>query len=351
MRLAQRRSPRLLALSLTLLLFAAACGGDSDSAGTGIGGSNGGGDTSGTVNISGSSTVLPVSQLVAEAYADAGNEAIVNVDGPGTGDGFQLFCEGETDISDASRPIAEDEIATCEENGIDFVELRIAIDGLSIISNPDFDALECLNFADMYALSGPESQGFDNWAEAQAIATDLGSETQFPDLPLTIAAPGEESGTYDSYVEIVIETYSDDRGQEAQTRPDYQSSGDDNIILQAIQGSPSSYGWVGYAYFAENEGAVKAFEVAAEPGDECVAPTPETIASGEYPISRPLFIYVNAEKAESNPALAPFVDFYLSEEGITAVAEAGYVDIPEADLEETRSTWEDRTTGANFASA
>ncbi len=353
MRSAQRRSARLLALPLALLLLTAACGNDSDSAGTGTeepGATGGGGATSGTINISGSSTVLPVSQLVAEAYADAGNQANVNVDGPGTGDGFQLFCEGETDISDASRPIKAEEIATCEQNGIEFVELRIAIDGLSIISNTSFDALECLNFADMYALSGPESQGFDNWTDAQAIAGELGSQTQFPDLPLDISAPGEESGTYDSYVELVIETYNEDRGQEAQTRPDYQSSGDDNIILQGIQGSPSSYGWVGYAYFVENEGQVKAFQVASEPGGECVAPTPETIASGDYPISRPLFIYVNAEKAESNAALAPFVDFYLSEEGISAVAQAGYVDIPEADLEETRSTWDSRTTGANFAS-
>ncbi len=346
---ASRRSPRLLALPLALTLLAAACAGGADSAGTGLEDqADAGGGSAGTVNISGSSTVLPVSQLAAESYADAGNEGTINVDGPGTGDGFQLFCEGETDISDASRPIAEDEIATCEENGIDFIELYIAIDGLSIITNPAFTALECLNFADMYALSGPESQRFTTWSDAQAIATELGSQTQFPDVPLDISAPGEESGTYDSYVEIVIENYSDDRGQEAQTRPDYQSSGDDNIILQGIEGSDTSYGWVGYAYFVENEGAVKAFQVAAEPGGECVAPTPETIASGDYPISRPLFIYVNADKAESNPALAPFVDHYLSDEGMAAVAEAGYVDIPEEDLEATRQTWEDRTTGTQF---
>ncbi|MBW3651117.1 MAG: phosphate ABC transporter substrate-binding protein PstS family protein [Actinobacteria bacterium] len=353
MHIAKRPRARLLVMFVALSVLTAACAGGEDSAGTGTEtttGSGSGAATGGTVNISGSSTVLPVSQLVAESYADAGNDANVNVDGPGTGDGFQLFCQGETDISDASRPIKEAEVATCEENGIEFVELYIAIDGLSVISNADFDAVECLSFADMYALSGPESQGFDNWTDAQAIAEELGSDTEFPDAPLNISAPGEESGTYDSYVEIVLEDIAEERGQEAQTRPDYQSSGDDNIILQGIQGSPSSYGWVGYAYFAENEGAVKAFEVAEEPGGECVAPTPETIASGDYPISRPLFIYVNAEKAESNPALAPFVDFYLSEEGMAAVAEAGYVDIPEEDLEATRQTWEDRTTGANFAS-
>lgn len=350
MRYPSTRATPVLILLVALALVAAACGSDEDSAGTGTEptAGSGGGGAGGTVNISGSSTVLPVSQLVAESYADAGNEAIVNVDGPGTGDGFQLFCEGQTDISDASRPIKEEEMATCEENGVEFVELYIAIDGLSVITNPEFDAIECLNFADMYALSGPESQGFDNWTDAQPLARELGSDTEFPDAPLAISAPGEESGTYDSYVEIVLEGIAEERGQEAQTRPDYQSSGDDNIILQGIQGSPSSYGWVGYAYFAENEGSVKAFQVAEEPGGECVAPTPETIASGDYPISRPLFIYVNAEKAESNPALAPFVDFYLSDEGMAAVSEAGYVDIPEEDLEATRGAWEDRTTGARF---
>lgn len=349
----ERPGARLLTVAVALSVLAAACAGGGDSAGTGTettAGSGSGADTDGTVNISGSSTVLPVSQLVAESYADAGNDANVNVDGPGTGDGFQLFCQGETDISDASRPIHEEEIATCEENGIEFIELYIAIDGLSVITNTDFDALECLNFADMYAVSGPESLGFDNWSDAQAIAEELGSDTRFPDAPLDISAPGEESGTYDSYVEIVIEPIAEERGEDAQTRPDYQSSGDDNIILQGIQGSPSSYGWVGYAYFAENEGAVKAFEVAEEPGGDCVAPTPETIANGDYPISRPLFIYVNAEKAEANPALAPFVDYYLSDEGMAAVTEAGYVDIPEEDLEATRQAWEDRTTGARFGS-
>lgn len=344
MRFAPRRSERLLALPFALMLLVAACGDSEDSAGTG------GADTSGTVNISGSSTVLPVSLLAAEYYADAGNEAKVNVDGPGTGDGFVLFCDGKTDISDASRPIQEEEMATCARNGVEFVELYIAIDGLSVITNPAFDALDCLNFADMYALTGPESQGFNNWSQAQAIAQQLGSQTRFPDAPLDISAPGEESGTYDSYVEIVLEDLADERGKEAQTRPDYQSSGDDNIILQGIQGSQTSYGWVGYAYFVENEGKVKAFEVAEEPGGECVAPTPETIASGEYPISRPLFIYVNAKAAESNPALAPFVDFYLSDKGIGAVGEAGYVDIPKEDLESTRKAWDDRTTGAHHES-
>lgn len=335
----------LIAVLAAFALIAAGCGDDDDD------GDAAAGEGGGTINISGSSTVLPVTQLAAEFFADSGSEAVVNVDGPGTGDGFVLFCDGETDVSDASRPISEEEMAACEANGIEFIELYIAIDGLSVLTNPANDAVECLNFADLYALTGPESQGFTTWGDAQQLATDLGSSTEFPaDAPLDITAPGEESGTYDSYVELVFGDIAEARGQEEQARPDYQSSGDDNIILQGIEGSETSLGWVGYAYYQESGGATKAIEVASEPGGDCVGPTEETILDGSYPLSRPLFIYVNSEAAESNPALAPFIDFYLSDDGIAAVSEAGYVDIPSEDLDATREAWDSRTTGAQFAS-
>ena len=341
----------LLALMLSLTMVAAACGGDDEETGSGSGsettdgGADGGGDAEGEVNISGSSTVAPISTRVAELFEDVEPGVTVNVDGPGTGDGFVLFCDGETDISDASRAIQEEEMAACEENGVDFIEVKVAFDGLAVITSPDNDAVECLNFADLYALSGPESQGFSDWSDAQEIAAELGSDTEFPDAPLDITAPGEESGTYDSYVELVIETFSEDRGQEAQTRPDYQSSGDDNIILQGIEGSSSSFGWVGLAYVVESGGAVRAVPIAEEPGGECVEPTPETVSSGDYPISRPLFIYVNAEKLESNPAVGPYVDFYLSGEGLGAVSEVGYVDLSDEDLQATLDAWEAKETG------
>ncbi len=342
----RRTWTRLAACLAALALIAAGCGDDDDDDDAAAEDSGGG-----TINISGSSTVLPVTQLTAEFYADAGNDAVINVDGPGTGDGFVLFCDGETDVSDASRPISEEEIATCEANGIEYVELYIAIDGISVLTSPANDAVECLSFADLYALVGPESQGFSTWGDAQALASDLGSTTQFPaDAPLDITAPGEESGTYDSFIEIVLEGYAEERGQEPQARPDYQSSADDNIILQGIEGSDSSLGWVGFAYFEESAGATKALAVSAEPGGDCVEPNTDTIASGDYPVSRPLFIYVNAESAESNSALAPFIDFYLSDDGIGAVTEAGYVDIPGEDLDATRAAWEARTTGAQFGS-
>src|SRR5690606_19081071 len=147
--------------------------------------------------------------------------------------------------------------------------------------------------------------------------------TELPDASLDIVGPGEESGTFSSFIELVIEEFTEDRGQDATTRPDYQSSADDNVIIQGIQGSDSSLGWVGFA-FANEADDVKVLPIAEEPDGECIEPTPGTIADNSYPISRPLFIYVNKAKAETNPALAAFVDFYLND-AISAVSQVGYV--------------------------
>lgn len=340
----------LLALLMAFSLVAAACGdddgtnADTDAIEDGGDDSGPGDGASGTVNISGSSTVEPISAAVAEKFEEVEPDVVVNVDGPGTGDGFVLFCDGETDISDASRAIKEEESQACEDNGVDFIELKVGIDGLSVLTNPANETVECLSFVDLYALSGPESQGFENWTDAQAIAGELESTTELPDAPLDITAPGEESGTYDSYVEIVLEGLAEERGQEPQTRPDYQSSGDDNIIIQGIEGSDSSFGWVGFA-FAQGAGdAVKQIAVSEEPGGECVAPTPETIADNSYPISRPLFIYVNAANVEDNPALAAYVDYYVGD-GITAVEDVGYVALTDDELGATESAWDAKETG------
>jgi phosphate transport system substrate-binding protein len=307
------------------------------------GGGEAPGDLTGNVIISGSSTVEPISIAVAEKFGAINPGVDVAVDGPGTGDGFVLFCNGETDINDASSKVKPEQEEACAANGVEFIELQVGNDGISIMTNTANDAVECLNFADLYALSGPESQGFGSWSDAQALATELGSDTVLPDASLDVVGPGEESGTFASYVEIVIEEYNEDRGADATTRPDYQASADDNIIIQGIQGSDTSYGWVGFA-FAKEAADVKILPIAGEPGGECITPTDETIADNSYPISRPLFIYVNKQKAEENPALAAYVDFYLGD-GIPSVSEVGYVDLSEADLAETRSVWESRTVG------
>jgi phosphate transport system substrate-binding protein len=301
---------------------------------------------SGSIIISGSSTVEPVSALVAELFNErVSADVAIEVTGPGTSDGFARFCAGETDISDASRSIRESEIETCAAAGItDIIELKIAIDGLSIITSQANSAVTCLTFADLYALLGPESQGFDNWTDAQALATELGSSTQLPDAPLEITAPGEESGTYGSFVEIVIEEFNEDRGADAETRPDYTASANDNVIIEGIAGTATSLGWVGFAFAKENEARVKLLEV--DNGESgCIAPTPETIASNEYPISRDLYIYVNAAKSEANAAVAAYVDFYLSDGLISEVLEeVPYVPLADDVLDETRTIWANRTT-------
>lgn len=326
-------------------LFAAACGG------SGSGNTNeASGSLSGTVEVSGSSTVEPISTWVAEEYAVEQPDVLVNVDGPGTGDGFELFCNGETDISDASRPIKAAEVEKCEQNGVEFIEIKVAIDGLAVVTNASNDAVSCLSTADIYALVGPESQGFTNWADAQALATELGSTTQFPSAPLDITAPGEESGTFDSFVELAITPVGELRAEsgaitedEAETtRPDYVSQASDNVIIQNITGSPTSFGWVGYAFASEASG-VKMIAVQNDDG-ECVEPNAETIASGAYPLARDLYIYVSAASAE-RADVAGYVDFYV-ENLAEAASAAGFVPLTTSAIEASAAAWNNRTTGA-----
>jgi phosphate transport system substrate-binding protein len=336
----------LLATFAALTLFTSACGeSEKDSAG------GSGGDTSGSITISGSSTVEPISSAAAEIYSEEAPDVDISVDGPGTGDGFELFCQGETDISDASRAIKEEEAAACEEAGIEFVEIEVGIDGLSVLTSAENQDVECLSFEDLYALVGPESQGFGEWSSAQPLATELGSDTELPAAPLDVVGPGEESGTYDSFIEIVFADIAEKRLEEGKiaedqaetTRPDYQASSNDSVIIEGITGSSSSLGWVGFAFAEEAGDGVKELEV--DGGDGCVAPTAETIADGSYPISRPLFIYVNKKNAEENDALAEFVDFYL--EGLNEfVEEVGYVALPDDRLETSRTNWDDRVVGS-----
>ncbi|MGH2462872.1 MAG: substrate-binding domain-containing protein [Candidatus Limnocylindria bacterium] len=315
-------------------------------------GSPSGNGLSGDIQISGSSTVEPITSLVAEAFGAIHPNVTYFVDGPGTGDGFALFCNDEIDISDASRPISDEEIAACETTGVEYIELKIAIDGLSVITSAFNDEISCLSFLDLYALLGPESQGFETWDAANDLADELESQlgtergashAPYGPFPLDVTAPGEESGTFDSFVELAIRGIADEREQDRTTRPDYTPSGDDNVIIEGVAGTqdaPDTLGWVGFAFADENADRVKLLEV--DQGDGCVAATPETIASAEYPLSRFLYIYVNSGRAAENPALEGFVDYYLSDEGIGFVIEADYIALDPADLDETRATWNGR---------
>ena len=306
-------------------------------------------DTSveGSITISGSSTVEPITALVAEDFMGQNGNVEISVDGPGSEKGRQRVSAAATHVNDVSRAIKEEEAQACADAGIEFIELKVGIDGLSVIA-PESNTLECLSFADLYALIGPESEGFSNWTDAQALATELGSDTTFPDQNLVITAPGTESGTFDSFVELVLESAGEARVEsgaitedDLTARADYSASPDDNAIIEGVTADPGGLGWVGFAFADQAEG-VRLMPISEEPGGECIEPTAETIQDTSYPIARDLFIYVNKAKAEENAALAAFVDFYL--EGLTGFVEAADY-IPLADAAETESAWADRTAG------
>jgi phosphate transport system substrate-binding protein len=321
---------------LSIALVAAACGSDDDGGGTES-------TLTGTITASGSSTVQPITNLVAEFFAAQNPEVQVSVDGPGTSDGFVLFCDGETDIQDASRAIEKEEMDACAKNGVEYAELEVALDGLTVMTSPENSDITCLNNGDLYALFGPESEGFENWSDANSLAAKVDGTNQFPDTPLEITAPGEESGTYDAFIElagipdIAVEQGIPEADSEA-LRKDYQASPNDNVIIQAIEGSPSSLGFVGFAFAQEAGTGVKKLEI--DGGDGCVAPSVETVSDGSYPLSRSLFIYVNKDKAAQSEAIQTFVDLYVSPEGlVTAVQEVGYIPIPAERQDVTASTW------------
>ena len=238
---------------VALLIMAACSNGSSPGAST----ADGAGGVEGEIFVSGSSTVEPITNRVAEEFA-GGNEGFdYTVEGPGTGDGFAIFCNGETDISDASRPISDEEVAACADSGVEYVELLVAYDGLSVITGAGNADMSCLSFLDLYALLGPESEGFDSWSDANELATTLATElgadfgeshAPYPEAPLTVTAPGEESGTFDSFVELALGDIAEARGQDATSRPDYTASPNDNVIIDGV--TDSSLGWVGLAFAA-----------------------------------------------------------------------------------------------------
>jgi phosphate transport system substrate-binding protein len=346
----RRNGLLVLAMIAVLALVAAACSDDDGGGETGTTtGATGATALSGTITISGSSTVQPITSLVAELFnEDVSSDVSITVDGPGTGDGFVLFCDGETDIQDASRTIEDEEKTACDQNGIEYVELAVAFDGITVMTNPANADVTCLDQGDLYALFGPESDGIDTWNGADTLAKQVGGKGGLPDAPLEITAPGTESGTYDAFIELAgIEDTALSQGvpedKAATLRTDYHSSPDDNAIITAMEGSDTPLGFVGFA-FAENAGdQVKILGV--DEGSGCIAPSRDTIADQSYPLSRTLYIYVNKAKL-SDPAIKAFVDYYLSDSGIVdAVQQTGYVDLPSDQIESTRSTWTSASGG------
>lgn len=285
---------------MTGALFAlAACGGGADETATGESA------LSGSVEVDGSSTVFPITEAVAEEFQRLHPNTRVTVGVSGTGGGFKRFCAGETDISDASRPIKDSEAEECRRNGIGTTELRVAWDGLSVVTNPANDFADCLTLDELKRIWEPGSQ-VNNWSQVRQ---------GFPDERLILYGPGTDSGTFDYFTEAIV-------GEEDASRPDYTPSEDDNVLVQGVEGDPGALGYFGFAYYEQNVGRLKLLGV--DGGSGCVQPSVETIESGEYaPLSRPLFIYVS-DRGMAKPQVQRFVEFYL-QEGAELVRDVGYI--------------------------
>lgn len=342
-----RTSQRTLAGTvMSLALLATACGGSTAAGGDTAGN---GPDVSGvSFSTAGSSTVGPITELVHEDFA-AATGANPSNEVTGTGGGFKdRFCVGATVVNNASRQIKDSEIDLCADNGVtNIIELRIGIDGITVLTSAENDAVAaCLNDEELYALLGPGAEGVSSWADANAAVTTHASGEDFPDVQLTTAGPGTESGTYDSFFELALEEQAKEAGTDEKFRSDFSGNNDDNVIVTALQGNQYSLGWVGFAFYTEVQDTLRAFDIADADGN-CVAPSEDTIASGAYPLSRDLYIYVNAdalEDGDTGEALTQWVDFYLSDAGYDLVSEAGYVQLTPESWDETKAVWDARET-------
>lgn len=283
------------------------------------GSAEGGDALSGSIEIDGSSTVGPLTDAIAEEYAAVQPDVTVNLSISGSGGGFERFCNvGDTQISNASRPIKDEEAQACADNGIEFTEVRVGTDALTMVTNPETDWLECLTTDELVSVWGPD--GAATWDEVNP---------DFPAEPIEIFAPGADSGTYDFFNETVLEPNDIE-----EPRQDYNASEDDNIIVQGIQGTPGSWGYFGYAYYQQNEGAVKA--IAYDAGDGCVEPSAEAAQDDSYKLARPLFIYVRND-ALQDAHVADFVSFYLDTVN-DVIEDVGYIPATDAAIDEARAT-------------
>jgi len=263
------------------------------------------GALSGPIEVDGSSTVYPISEAVAEEFQREHRGTRVAVGVSGTGGGFKRFCAGETDVSNASRAIKESEAADCRANGVQFTEVSVAWDGLSVVTNPANDFVQCLTTDELKRIWEPGST-INNWSEVRS---------GFPNKPLKLYGPGTDSGTFDYFTEAIV-------GEEDASRPDYTASEDDNVLVGGIAGDPNALGYFGFAYYEENADKLKVLGV--DGGTGCIQPSVETIESQTYaPLSRPLFIYVS-DVGLAKPQVEAFIEYYLTE-GPALVRSVGYI--------------------------
>ena len=310
-------------LMLLALVTLAGCGGGSSSTSTG-------GPPPGDIRVDGSSTVFVLSEAVAEEFTIAGNRARVTVGQSGTGGGFQKFCRGETDVSDASRPIRPAELEACKTAGINFFEIPIAYDGIAIVVNPKASWISDITTAELKTLWAPEAQGnITRWNQVRAA---------WPDREIHLFGAGVDSGTYDYFTEAIT-------GKEGASRGDFTSSEDDNVLVQGVAGDELALGFLPYAYYNENKARLKL--VSLDGGKGPVAPSFDTIRTGTYqPLSRPLFIYVS-EKSLARAEVQQFVDFYIAQVGGLA-EEVGYVQLGDEGYRLVAEHFKTRQSGTLF---
>jgi len=285
------------------------------------------------VQIDGSSTVFPISEAFGEEFQnETGNRVTVGLSG--TGGGFKKFCRGETDISGASRPIKEEEVALCAENGVEYIELPVALDALANIVHPSNDFVECLTVDELKTIWEPAAQGkITSWNQVRE---------EFPDRPLELFGAGTDSGTYDYYTQAIV-------GEEGSSRGDYQATEDDNVTIQGVSGNEGALGFLGIAYVTENAGRVKPIAVDSGNG-ECVMPSVETARNATYqPLSRPIFMYV-ALKSVDKPNVREFIEFnFAPAKAEELVGEVGYVPLPSEIYEAALAKFSAKKTGTVFS--
>lgn len=284
------------------------------------------------IKIDGSSTVFPITEAVAEEFQKTKKGAVrVTVGISGTGGGFKKFCRGEIDISNASRPILKQEMEACRKANIKYIELPVAFDALTVVVNPKNDWIKQMTVAELKTIWEPAAQGkITKWNQVNPA---------WPDKPLKLFGAGSDSGTFDYFTEAVV-------GKAKSSRGDYTASEDDNVLVQGVARDVNALGYFGFAYFEENRDKLKAVPI-VNPKGKAVAPTLEAVVNGEYePLSRPIFIYVNAKSAEK-PEVKEFVEFYLKN-GKQLVKEVKYVPLSDADYRHALDNFAKRKSGTAF---
>ncbi len=297
-----RGSVPLLATATALALSLTACGGSNEIEATAAG--SGGKGVSGEVVVDGSSTVQPLTAAAGELFKEEQQGVNVSVGTSGTGGGFKVFCKGQTDISNASRPIKDEEKAVCEESGVDYTELQVATDALTVVVSKDNDFIDCLTTDELKTLWEPAAEGkVKTWNQVNA---------KFPNQPIELFGPGSDSGTFDYFTDEI-------NGEEGASRTDYNPSEDDNVTVQGVSGSKNALGYFGFTYFEENAAKLKAVEI--DSGSGCIAPSVEAASNGSYtPLSRPLFLYVSNKAAADKPQVKAFIDFFAQNDADIAKA-------------------------------